>query len=84
MKAVVLAAWYQTIAFGNLIVIIVAETKSRTLDQVSKPWPLGLTLSIIGRSLNVEAGSIEQNLPCPNFSSSKSSVLIVEKILALE
>ena len=34
MKAVVQAAWLLTIAFGNLIVIIVAETKSRTLDQV--------------------------------------------------
>ena len=36
MKAVVQAAWLLTIAFGNLIVIIVAETKSRALDQVSK------------------------------------------------
>ena len=34
MKAVVQAAWLLTIAFGNLIVIIVAETKSRSLDQV--------------------------------------------------
>ena len=36
MKAVVQAAWLLTIAFGNLIVIIVAETKSRTLDQVKQ------------------------------------------------
>jgi dipeptide/tripeptide permease len=35
MKAVVQAAWLLTIAFGNLIVIIVAETKSRSLDQVN-------------------------------------------------
>ena len=34
MKAVVQAAWLLTIAFGNLIVIIVAETKSKSLDQV--------------------------------------------------
>jgi hypothetical protein len=35
MKSVVQAAWLWTVAFGNLIVIIVAEGKSESLSQVS-------------------------------------------------
>ena len=35
MKSVVQAAWLMTIAFGNVIVIIVAETKAKSLDQVN-------------------------------------------------
>jgi hypothetical protein len=35
MKSVVQAAWLWTVAFGNLIVIIVAEGKSEGLSQVS-------------------------------------------------
>ena len=35
MKSVVQAAWLWTVAFGNLIVIIVAEAKSENLSQVS-------------------------------------------------
>ena len=35
MKSVVQAAWLMTIAFGNVIVIIVAETKAKSLDQVT-------------------------------------------------
>jgi hypothetical protein len=34
MKSVVQAAWLWTVAFGNLIVIIVAESKSENLSQV--------------------------------------------------
>jgi dipeptide/tripeptide permease len=34
MKSVVQAAWLMTIAFGNVIVIIVAEAKAKSFDQV--------------------------------------------------
>lgn len=34
MKSVVQAAWLLTVAFGNLIVIFVAEVKSEALSKV--------------------------------------------------
>jgi hypothetical protein len=34
MKSVVQAAWLLTVAFGNLIVILVAEAKSEALSKV--------------------------------------------------
>lgn len=37
MKSVVQAAWLWTVAFGNLIVIIVAEAKSEGMSQVNCP-----------------------------------------------
>ena len=38
MKSVIQAAWLLTVAFGNLIVIIVAEAKSKALSQVSPTY----------------------------------------------
>ena len=36
MKSVLQAAWLLTVAFGNIIVIIVAEAKDSSLDQAEE------------------------------------------------